>query len=112
MPMSRCAGGMAVMSAPSTSTVPASGVSKPATTLSSVVLPEPLGPEDGQKLARGDVEATRRRAPRPRRSAWPRPRPAARPSALAAATPYAFFSIQAFHSSMRLVAVLGIPRVV
>jgi hypothetical protein len=33
-----------VISKPSTRTVPASGVSKPATTLSRVVLPDPLGP--------------------------------------------------------------------
>ena len=44
MPMSRFAGGIVVMSAPSTLTEPPSGVSKPATTFSSVVLPEPLGP--------------------------------------------------------------------
>src|SRR5215471_18394154 len=44
MPMSRLAGGTAVMSRPSTRTRPASGFSKPATTFKSVVLPEPLGP--------------------------------------------------------------------
>ena len=44
MPMSRFAGGNAVISTPPTVTRPASGVSKPATTLSSVVFPEPLGP--------------------------------------------------------------------
>ena len=44
MPMSRLAGGRALMSVPPTFTVPPSGVSKPATTFRSVVLPEPLGP--------------------------------------------------------------------
>ena len=54
MPMSRRAGGSAVISAPSTRTVPASGVSKPATTLSSVVLPDPLGP----RIVRSSPSAT------------------------------------------------------
>src|SRR4029450_6137296 len=44
MPISRRAGGKAVISSPPTFTDPPSGVSKPATTFSNVVLPEPLGP--------------------------------------------------------------------
>src|SRR5262247_1237543 len=44
MPMSRLAGGRAVISSPPTFTDPPSGASKPATTFSNVVLPEPLGP--------------------------------------------------------------------
>src|ERR1044072_3275227 len=44
MPISRRAGGRAVISSPPTFTDPPSGVSKPATTFSNVVLPEPLGP--------------------------------------------------------------------
>src|SRR5882672_5614833 len=44
MPMLRCAGSSCVTSAPSTRMRPASAISNPAMTLSSVVLPEPLGP--------------------------------------------------------------------
>src|SRR5688572_2376856 len=44
MPISRLAGGKEVISSPPTITDPPSGVSKPATTFSNVVLPEPLGP--------------------------------------------------------------------
>ena len=104
MPMSRRAGGSAVISTPSTRTVPASGVSKPATTLSRVVLPDPLGP----RIVRSSPSATASDTPSsaktsPKRLVTPvdaelgGTAPSAR-----SATPYAFFSIQAFHSSMAL----------
>src|SRR4051812_28172196 len=44
MPISRWRGGSAVTSSLPTHSAPASGTTKPATILSSVVLPEPLGP--------------------------------------------------------------------
>ena len=44
MPMSRLLGGLFVMSLPSTTICPESGWSKPATSRSAVVLPQPLGP--------------------------------------------------------------------
>ena len=75
MPMSRFAGGMAVMSTPSTVTDPASGVSKPATTLSSVVLPEPLGP----RMVSSSPEATSSETPS---SATTSPKRLTRPSTL------------------------------
>src|SRR3954452_5423106 len=101
MPMSRRAGGMAVMSTPSTSTRPASAVSKPATTLSNVVLPEPLGP----RMVSNSPEAMSRDTPS---SATTSPKRLTRPSTLRSAerddaTLYAFFSFQAFHSSSALV---------
>ena len=46
-----------VTSSPSKRTVPASGASSPAMIRSSVVLPEPDGPEQRDQLAGGHVEA-------------------------------------------------------
>src|SRR6185436_9776288 len=93
-------GGGAVMSVPSTSTEPASGVSKPATTLSSVVLPEPLGP----RMVSSSPEAMSSDTPS---SAATSPNfltsPSTRRSADRDATRYAFLSFQAFHSSSALV---------
>ena len=56
MPMLRRCGGMATTDVPSIAMSPAVGVSKPAIIISVVVLPEPLGPEQRQELARADVE--------------------------------------------------------
>ena len=44
MPMSRCAGRIDATFRPPSTTLPPSSASNPATTFSSVVLPEPLGP--------------------------------------------------------------------
>ena len=103
MPMSRRAGGSAVISTPSTRTVPASGVSKPATTLSRVVLPDPLGPRivrSSPSLTASDTPSSANTSPK--RLVTPSTLSSAVRAVSRSATPYAFFSIQAFHSSMAL----------
>ena len=99
MPISRRAGGSRVMSVPSTLTVPASGFSKPATTFSSVVLPEPLGP----RIVSSSPEAMSSDTPS---SATTSPKRLTRPSISRSAdrdaTHQPFLSFQAFHSSSAL----------
>ena len=56
MPTLRWLAGRWSMAAPSTSTRPAAWRTKPAMTRSSVVLPQPDGPEQGHDLARLDGE--------------------------------------------------------
>ena len=62
MPMSRLLAGTSVMSWPPTTTRPASASSRPASSRSAVVLPQPDGPEQGDQLAGLDaqVEAVER----------------------------------------------------
>src|ERR1700761_8358735 len=109
MPMSRFAGGIAVMSAPSTNTLPASAVSKPATTLSKVVLPEPLGP----RMVRSSPEAMSSETPS---SATTSPNrltsPSTRRAADRDANSLSLLELPGVPQFQRLVAVLGIPGVV
>ena len=56
MPMLRWCGGSCDSGLPSSRISPAVGVSKPASIISVVVLPEPDGPEQRQELAALDVE--------------------------------------------------------
>ncbi len=56
---SRSNGASRVTSRPPSSTRPAVGVSKPAIIRSTVVLPEPDGPEHGEELAVADLEVDR-----------------------------------------------------
>ena len=103
MPMSRLAGGSEVMSAPPTVTRPPSGVSKPATTLSSVVFPEPLGPRMVSSSPCATCSETWSSATTsPKRLATPSMRRSADPP-LALKGDQPFFSIQAFQSSAALV---------
>ncbi len=103
MPMSRLAGGRAVISSPPTFTDPPSGVSKPATTFSSVVLPEPLGPRIVRSSPCATCSETRSSATTsPKRLPTPSIRRSADPCCSPEAA-HAFFSIQAFHSSAALV---------
>src|SRR5262245_51487465 len=108
MPMSRRAGGMAVMSWPSTTTRPPSGFSKPATTFRSVVLPEPLGPRmvssspaamSRLTLSSATTSPTRRLSPSTRRL----PERVAKSGLL---------QHPGVPQLLRLVAVLGVPRIV
>src|SRR5688572_26514255 len=109
MPMSRRAGGMAVMSRPSTRTLPASGVSKPATTLSRVVLPDPLGP----RMVSSSPEAMSSETPS---SATTSPKCLTRPSTFRSAerdaTQLRFLQLPGVPQLDRLVAVLGPPGIV
>ena len=73
---------------PGAATVPASGGSSPASVRSSVVLPEPFGPDQRHDLAAAarQRDVVQHRAPRPgRRQRRAAPRPARRPRAEAAA---------------------------
>src|SRR5258708_9252182 len=114
MPMSRLAGGRSVMSSPSTRTRRASGRSKPATTLRSVVLPEPLGP----RMVKSSPGAMSSDRPS---SATTSPKRRVSPSTLS--SPALAAPILAANASrllqhpgvpqfLRLVAVLGVPRIV
>src|SRR5580698_785482 len=109
MPMSRFAGGMAVMSTPSTFTVPAAAVSKPATTLSKVVLPEPLGP----RIVSNSPEAMSSETPS---SATTSPKrltsPSTRRAAERDANSLCLLQLPGVPQLQRLVAVLGVPGVV
>src|SRR6266850_1803290 len=109
MPMSRLAGGSSVMSSPSTRTRPPSGRSNPATTLSSVVLPEPLGP----RMVKSSPGAMSSDTPS---SATTSPKRRVSPSTLSAPDFAANASGLLQHPGvpqlLRLVAVLGVPRIV
>ena len=86
------------------SPMPPSGVSKPATTFSSVVLPEPLGPRMVRtRLAPPASETPSSATTSPKRLPTPSIRRSADRSCCSLATAHAFFSIQAFHSSAALV---------
>src|SRR5262245_45369375 len=114
MPMSRLAGGSAVMSSPSTRTRPASGFSKPATTFRSVVLPEPLGP----RMVRSSPGAMSSETPSSARTS---PKRRVRPSTVSlpalsspvwAANASSLLQHPGVPQFLRLVAVLGVPGIV
>src|SRR5215831_18443826 len=114
MPMSRLAGGTAVMSRPSTRTRPASGFSKPATTFKSVVLPEPLGP----RIVNSSPGAISRETPSsantsPKRRVSPStPSLPALSSPVWAANGSGLLQHPGIPQFLRLVAILGVPRIV
>src|SRR5688572_16720593 len=113
MPMSRRAGGRAVISTPSIFTDPASGFSKPATTFSSVVLPEPLGPRMVKSSPRATCNDTpSSAATSPNRLAAPSIRSSADPSTPPDATPrLGLLQHPGVPQFLRLGTVVGVPRV-
>src|SRR6266446_3990287 len=119
MPISRLAGGTVVMSSPSTRTRPPSGLSKPATTFNSVVLPEPLGPrmvKSSPEAMSSDTPSSATTSPKRRVSPSTRSPPAFAAPILAAPILAANASGLLQHPGvpqlLRLVAVLGVPRIV
>src|SRR5258708_13628818 len=114
MPMSRLAGGSWVMSSPSTRTRPPSGRSNPATTLSSVVLPEPLGPrmvKSSPGAMSSDTPSSATTSPKRRVSPSTLSSPALAAPILAA-NASRLLQHPGVPQFLRLVAVLGVPRIV
>src|SRR5258705_2640140 len=109
MPMSRLAGGSSVMSSPSTRTRPPSGRSNPATTCNSVVWPEPLGPrmvKSSPGAMSSDTPSSATTSPKRRVS------PSTPSAPDLAANSSGLLQHPGVPQFLRLVAVLGVPRIV